>query len=318
MFRKGGNTHRASVYSGLAMDLAQCAGLTTESHVSLSDVAREERRRCFWSLCLLKRLHGGTFAVLDFSGDGNVPQYPISTDKSSVPTSAVDTSGRPTPDPRVRRSELKDLGIITYAIQLTEVWHKAARYAGRRGKPSKYPPWSPQSDYSIIVGQQMEYETQFPYKHRFRPAKFAEQSLEDLQRDRGYWGPWLFIQFLYHTIICLINHPLLLSLQLRSFHNLIPEMFLQHTSDLISSHTDWIVYLINVIATKSFRVSDPYLSHCVAIVATIYLQQSFADDADIRTEKQDKFAKCLKFISNMGEEWPYVKRMVQPSNLYLS
>ena len=129
--------------------------------------------------------------------------------------------------------------------------------------------------------------------------------------NRDYWGPWLFIQFLYHTNLCLLNHPLLLSLRLRNFKCVIPEIFLQHTSDLISSHASWIIHFIDMLQAKSFKVTDPFLGHCVAIVATIYLQESFVEDTVVRKEKQASFAKCMKFIRGFGEQWPHVSRVVR-------
>ncbi|RDW84493.1 hypothetical protein BP6252_02083 [Coleophoma cylindrospora] len=304
-----GNTQRASVHSGLAMSLAHNAGLTSESPLYLTDKVREERRRCFWSLFLLKRLHGADFSVLDFSGEENFPWYPETTGKPVNSARAADRPSPPRLDTDPPREHMQDKGVVAYAIQLSEVWFKTTRYSRRRGKPSSLPPWSPQSEYSIILAQQMDFETRMPYIHRFKPAEFSKKSAEDLHANRDYWGPWLFIQFLYHTNLCLLNHPLLLSLRLRNFKCVIPEIFLQHTADLIASHASWILHFIDMLQAKSFKVTDPFLAHCVAIVATIYLQESFSEDFKIRDEKQAAFTKCLKFVRDFGQQWPHVDRM---------
>ncbi|TVY27038.1 hypothetical protein LHYA1_G004755 [Lachnellula hyalina] len=298
-----GNTRRASIQSSQAMSLAHSAGLTSESHVALSPQYKEERRRCFWSLFLLKRLHGADFMVLDFSADDNFPWYPETT--SNPQTQPVEASSSVEIDPEV----LTDKGIVAYAIQQSEVWFKTTRYAWRRGKPSSLPPWSAQSEYSTVLAQLMDFETRMPYTYRFKPAKFSQQPLEHLNANRDYWGPWLFVQFLYHTNLCLLNHPLLLSLRLRNFKCVIPEIFLQHTSDLISSHASWIINFIDMLEGKQFKVTDPFLGHCVAIVATIYLQESFVDDLARRKDKQDCFDKCLRFIRGFGAQWPHVGRI---------
>lgn len=156
----------------------------------------------------------------------------------------------------------------------------------------------------------MDFETRMPYIHRFKPARFSQRSTEELNDNRDYWGPWLFLQLVYHTNLCLLNHPLLLSLRLRNFQSVIPEIFLQHTSDLISSHASWIIHIIEMLDTKSFRVTDPFLGYCVAIVATIYLQESFVDDMEIRREKERSFGICLSFVRGLGEQWPHVSRIV--------
>lgn len=290
------------------MNLAYCAGLATESQISLPEVINIERRGCFWSIILLKHLHGPDITDLDFSGEENLTEYPESL---PAPAQQLDPHRPSSSASEVEpRSDIQDVGIVAYGIQLSEVWFKTTRYARRRGAPSKLPPWSPKSEYAIIVAQQMDFETRMPYKHRFRPASFSQRPIEELQLNRSYWGPWLFTQFLYHTNLCLLNHPLILALRLRNFRGVIPEIFLQHTSDLVSSHTSWIIHLISMVQAKSFKVTDPFLGHCAAIVATIYLQESFVEDPEVRREKQMHFAKCLEFIRAFGQEWPHISRLV--------
>ncbi|KAG4440375.1 hypothetical protein IFR05_004168 [Cadophora sp. M221] len=296
-----GHTRRASIHCSLAMSLAHNAGLTSESYHILPDQEKEERRRCFWSLFLVKRLHGADFMILDFSAEDNFPWYPETTGEPLSPGQE--------PSPARTDEQGPDKGIVAYAIQLSEVWFKITRYARRRGKPNSLPPWSSQSEYATILAHQMDFETRMPYMHRFEPAKFSQRSVEHLNSNRDYWGPWLFIQFLYHTNLCLLNHPLLLSLRLRNFKCVIPEIFLQHTSDLISSHASWIINFIDMLEAKPFKVTDPFLGHCVAIIATIYLQESFVEDPGTRREKQDNFDKCLKFIRGFGEQWPHLGRI---------
>lgn len=286
------------------MSLAHNAGLTTESHTILSPEEKEERRRSFWSLFLLKRLHGADFMVLDFSADDNFPWYPETTSNPHAQPAERSTAIDVNPEGST------DKGILAYAIQQSEVWFKITRYAWRRGKPSSLPPWSAQSEYSTVLAQLMDFETRMPYIYRFKPAKFSQQPIEHLNATRDFWGPWIFVQFLYHTNLCLLNHPLLLSLRLRNFERVIPEIFLQHTSDLISSHASWIINFIDMLDAKQFKVTDPFIGHCVAIVATIYLQESFVGDPGRRKEKQGCFDKCLGFIRGFGAQWPHVGRIV--------
>jgi hypothetical protein len=66
-----------------------------------------------------------------------------------------------------------------------------------------------------------------------------------------------------------------------------------------------------MLEAKGFRVTDPFLGHCVAIIATIYLQGSVVDDPGTRKEKQDCFAKCLRFIRGLAVQWPHVGRIVR-------
>lgn len=286
------------------MNLAQCANLALEPRTPTSSVLREERRRCFWSICLLKRLHGGDFSILDLPDVGG-PPYPQSPTR---PARAL------SPGPstfEVRRSDIEDQGIMAYVIMLSEVFARTARYVRLRGRPSNVPPWSPHSEYSKIIALQMDLETRMPLTHRFKPANLGDRSLDELQAHREYWGPWFLNQFMYHTILCLLNHPLLLSLSLRTFRSTIPEIFLQHTSDLISSHTTWIIHFINYFEERQFLISDPLLGYGAAVVATIELQLSFTEDSAIREQKRDRFTKCVKFVQQIGERWPHMARLAQ-------
>ncbi|KAK7728480.1 hypothetical protein SLS57_002368 [Botryosphaeria dothidea] len=296
-----GNTHRASSLSSLALDLAESAGLSTDCHASYHDPSHEERRRCFWSILFLKKLHGGNCGNYSISADESLPKFPTSTKKPPAP----DFNS----DPRTLQEGPRDEGITAYVIQLSEYWHKTLRYARRRANPGVHYPWSAESEYSKIMVSMMEMESHMPYKHRFRSSKFADRPTEELEKQRDYWCPWLFSQMIYHTIMCLLNHPLILSLRLRNFRVSIPEIFLQHTADLIASHTDWVIHFMDILEEKSFRVTDPFIGHCVAVVATIYLQQSYADDAGIRTEKRNNFLKCLNFVRKLGAYWPHVAQI---------
>lgn len=293
------------------MNLALCAKLDTEPSFTISPMAREERRRCFWSIFLLKRLYGGDLSNIDFP-DERFPPFPGSPDVPPLISSGEDSvtdSGRPT--------DLQDQGIIVYVIMLSKVFMKTSIYVRRHGKQSSIPPWSSQSEYSEILALQMEMETRVPYTHRFKLARLSERTSEDLQIYRDYWGPWFLTQFIYHTNLCLLNHPLLLSLSLRNFRSSIPEIFLQHTSDLISSHTTWIVYFVDYFEEKAFIVSDPLLGYGAAVVATIELQLSFTEKKTIRKEKQDRFFKCVRFVEKIGQKWPHMARMVRYSASWL-
>ncbi|OJJ44121.1 hypothetical protein ASPZODRAFT_72610 [Penicilliopsis zonata CBS 506.65] len=296
-----GNTHRSNIHSNLAMNLAQCSNLASDIR-GASPAIREERRRCFWSICLLNRLHGGDFTVMDFS-EGELPPYPQSATKPPFISSPQTTRNDD------RSAHMSDQGIVAYVTMLSQVYSRAARYVRLHGKPSSIPPWSAESEYSKVIALQMELETRVPYTHRFKVANIGDRSLEELQEHREYWGPWFLNQFLYHTILCLLNHPLLLSLSLRNFRSTIPEIFLQHISDLISSHTTWIIHFINFFQEKSFVVSDPFLGYSAAVVATIELQLSFTENAAIRKEKRNRFSTCVSFVRDLGRKWPHMARL---------
>jgi hypothetical protein len=287
------------------MNLARCANLAYEPTSTHNHVIREERRRCFWSICLLRRFHGEDVHVLDYASPENLAKYPKSTGIAPDITQ-TDNAGV---EVRIARG-MKDEGIVAYYLQLSETFSRTAGYVKRRGRSNGFLPWSPESEYSKIIALQMDSETRVPYVHRFKFSGIPDRSADDLQSNRDYWGPWFFIQFMYHTILCLLNHPLLLSLSLRNHRSTIPEIFIQHSSDMISTHTSWIVYFVRYFEEKGFRISDPFLGYCAAVVATIELQLSFTEDEGVRKDKQERFESCLNFVQDLGKEWPHMAKVV--------
>lgn len=303
------NTQRASTYISLAADLSQICGLSLSCAKVPDNLLHEEQLRCFWSIRLLVRLHANLLGEFSISvTESLLLQYPSSAPKPI----STRLSGSGLGEDTRQATEQKDLGIVAYVIQLSDVWQRAVQYARRRRQPETHPPWATESDYAKVMAMQMDRESMMPpSKHRFKPANFAERSTSELNEHRSYWGPWLFNQMLYHASICLLNHPLLLSLRLRNFRlAAISEIWLQHTDDLVVSHTRWITHLISLVQDKAFAVTDPFLAHFAAIVSTIYLQQSFADDPEVQQVKREGYLTCLKFCDDIGQQWPHIRNLV--------
>lgn len=307
-----GNAHHASIYSSLALDLALSAGLSSEYPGTQQIEIHQERRRCYWSVVLLKNLYGFPSGSLSFLQDDKTPKPFLSPMPPLGTSSAMRDASLEQPEGTTNPDETKDLGIFMYAIQLSEIWQKAARCAHRRGKPGgMWPSWSAQSEYGQTVALLMEFESKFPWKYRFRPGRFADQDPLQLREDREFWAVWFFVQMIYHSILCLLNHPLIMSLALRNFKmTQVPEVFLQHTAYLTTTHTNWIIHLLDLANQKGLKLCDPFLAHLVAITATIYLQQSYSEDPTVRTRKKDCFRKCVSFVRELGSYWPYIDQLV--------
>ncbi|EXJ71327.1 uncharacterized protein A1O5_05133 [Cladophialophora psammophila CBS 110553] len=305
-----GNTPRASTYISLAIDLVSSSGLSSEHRRPNCDYIDDERRRCYWSVVLLRNLYGVSPSTFSFVQDERTPRLPQRPQPPLGISCQITDAALEQPDGPSSSNEPSDHGIFAYVVQLSQVWQRAARFANRRGNVGSLPAWSPQSEYSQITAELMEVETRLPYKYRFRPSRFLNQDHHELEQHRDFWASWILLQILYHTILCLLNHPLLLFLRLRDFRvTMVPEVFLQHTADLTETHTEWVIHMLDLCEKNEFRLFDPFLAHCAAIAATIYLQQSFSDDNEVRTAKQRSFGKCVSFIRDLGSFWPYVNQL---------
>lgn len=272
-----------------------------------------ERRRCFWSIYLLQNLQGdgvqtprllaGIRTPFD-TGSGLCPIY------NSLPV------------PGQAQGPLnytkEDIGIVSYTVQLSELWSLAMTYAASRVEQNAPPPWSPLSDYSIVTYRHIEFDSRVPLKYRYNANHFQNYTINELNRRRHFWGPWLFIQFLYLAIPCLLNHPFLLSMRLRNFRHIMPQSFIRQSFENITICASWILHLIDLVEHKGFEVCDPIVGHCVVIVATIHLQHSFVEEPVLRDKAQEGFTKCLRFLQPLGGRWPHVGNMVQALHIPVS
>lgn len=202
-------------------------------------------------------------------------------------------------------------GISKVVRELSNVWHMARVYAaGRRTEPECPPPWMPDSEYANVMIEHQNWESRVPRDYRFAVNRFDQLDDEDLQKHRAYWSPWVHTQMLFPGILCLLNHPFLLAMRLREFRQAIPQSFMQSSYEQTTRHAGWIMYFIELLHKKSYEMADPVVAHCVVIVATIQLQHSFVQDAELSYRSQTGFTKCLAFLQKMGCMVPVVAEMV--------
>ncbi|VUC24980.1 unnamed protein product [Clonostachys rosea] len=69
-------------------------------------------------------------------------------------------------------------GILQYKAQAAEIWHMTRAYAVARVDADSLPPWSPQSDYSLVMLRNLEFECRFPLKYRYATSNFGGMSSE--------------------------------------------------------------------------------------------------------------------------------------------
>jgi hypothetical protein len=289
----------------MAAYLAQSVNMNGETLGALhADL--DEKRRCLWSIYLLQSLQG----------DGLQSARLISGVRTLFNTGSgfsrtYDLTSMPDSIPNCSREELD---LVSYAVQVGEVWSMAMAYAASRVEPDAPAPWSPRSDYSIVTYRHMEFDSRVPLKYRYDANKFHEHRLHELNQRREFWGPWLFTQFLYLAIPCLLNHPFLLSRRLRGFRHTMPQSFIRQSFETITNNAAWILHLIDLIEHKGFEICDPTLAHCVLIIATIHLQHSFVEDASFREKARRGFTKCVRFLHPLAQRWPHVQNMVWADN----
>ncbi|KAE8163821.1 putative Zn(II)2Cys6 transcription factor [Aspergillus tamarii] len=297
-----GHTIQAGLTLNMAAYLAQSVNINGEVLTNIQTDA-DEKRRCSWSIYMLQHLQGDGIQTSRLisgvrtpfnTGSGLSPKY--------TPPSIREPRGSNTKE---------DLGLVSYTIQLSEVWALAMNYAATKVDPVSLPPWFPESDYSVVSFRHTEFDSLVPLKYRYHAENLQNHSLQELNERRDFWGPWLFVQIMFEAIPCLLNHPFLLSMRLRSFRHTMPHSFIRQSFENITLHASWILHIIDLVEHKGFEICDPILAHCVVIVATIHLQHSFVDDQGLRDTARNGYNKCVRFLQPLGERWPHVRNMMQ-------
>lgn len=302
------DTHLAWLHIGLATNLAKCAGLDIEQHEGESTPALEERRRVFWSIHLLNQQYAPHSSQLNMLRDIHNPKY------MAVNIDSPREMGMKPPKTPQENSALG--GIWVYMVQLSTLWSEVQHYVSHCASGDPTPPWSVDSGYCIIGAHLMDIETKFPTCHRYDSVRFQERSPEELNRAREYWSPWLYLQFTYHAVHSVLNHPFLYSWRPQQPAQLaVPNTFWKTSSELALIHTTWTARLIDMITEKEYQLSDPFLGHVVAIAATILVYYCRAADPTVRESAQRKLGTCTTFLSDLATKWPRVQAIVSPNQL---
>ncbi|KAF7716072.1 Fungal Zn(2)-Cys(6) binuclear cluster domain-containing protein [Penicillium ucsense] len=294
------DTHLAWVHIGLVTNLIKCGNIDIEQHGGKSTPNLEARRKLFWSVSFLNQQFGPRCLSLDILQDVQRPRYmTLNNDNSSE-------MGVAPPQIPLESGSLSPRGSIwIYMVQLGSLWREVQHYISHCASGHFTPPWSVRSGYTMIGAHLMDLETNFPTTHRWDSVKFYERSANELQRDRGYWSPWLYLQFTYHAVHSVINHPFLYSWRPQQSAQLsVPNTFWKTSSELALIHTTWTVRLIDLLVEKDYQLSDPSIGHLVAIALTIQLYYCRAADPTVSASAQQKVEKCVDFLGHLAEKWP--------------
>ncbi|KAJ5773224.1 transcriptional regulator family: Fungal Specific TF [Penicillium paradoxum] len=296
-----GHVIRAGSYTRLATYFMRNLRVNGLESISNLETERDERKLCHVSLVMLRNLQG---CLPSHTGVGL--DSLAETGKLLSPLGST-MIGKDHARGNIGDSK-PDIGINGSSVYTSELWAMACNYAASHVGVDAHPPWSPNSDYTMINFRHCEHESLMPLRFRLHASRFQDHPPAELQARRDYWSPWLFFQLVWHAVPCLVNHPFLLSMRLRNFRRTMPQSFLRNSFEQLTFHSGWVVHFLELIEMKNFEVSDPTIGHCVAIVATIYLQHSFVEDQSFNRKAQTGFEKCLRFLRNMGHRWPHIDR----------
>lgn len=271
--------------------------------------------RLFWSLQSLEQCYGQIHGFLSVPADVLRSFYTENTDEP-VLRKCPEPKPPPLPTDDIGCSLPTDIGIWSLALHFGWVWSRVRSYVFDCAQSRLKEPWRHDSTYAMVLSDLTEIENKLSLCHRYDSVKFYERRADELRMNREYWAPWLKLQFTYHSILTVMNHPFLYIVASQYNHNLtIPNTFWRRSSELVLLHATWVVRMIDMVTEKKMRLIDPFFGHAAAIAATVHLYYCCAADPRLKFKSKTDFAKCRRFLKSFVSFSPVCDSMVSHSLL---
>lgn len=299
-----GNAHRGCASVALGLRVIQCFGLNQGKSLSnLSKCEAEARRRITWAFFMLDRTYNASRNYSLCLSDNHFTLYfPYSTQSDSLVRGTLH-------EKRNTQGQKVDQGIMACLIQLYALWGNATEWVFEPLASSSLPPWQTGSALSILDSEWMQFETQFADEHRYMNVDFKRRARED-PNARPYLLTWLCVQFLFHSIQCLLHHPFVTMIKLRSLSCNLSATFLQKSFETSLIHSRWIARFVKEMAEVDIRLSDPFFGYLAAIAATIQLEHTGNKNPQIALLVNKEFRTLADFMTELSAQWNSMKTLV--------
>ena len=297
---------------GLALQLCRSAMLDLNSAHRAECIAVERKKRLLWSLQSLEQTYGQINGMLSVPADV-LRSFYISTGTERI---LHDLEPKPPPLPfdDIGCTTSTDVGIWNLALHFGWVWSRVRSYVSDCAQSRLKEPWRHDSTYAMILSDLTELENKLSLCHRYDSVKFYERRPSEIRGNRNYWAPWLKLQFTYHSILTMLNHPFLYIVASQYNSNLtIPNTFWRRSSELVLLHATWIVRMIDMVSEKKMRLIDPFFGHAAAIAATVHLYYCCAADPRLKLKSKTDFTKCRRFLKTFAPFSPACEALVSRS-----
>ncbi|CAI7614397.1 unnamed protein product [Penicillium manginii] len=295
-----GNIQLGRFHLGLALQLCRSSMLDLDTAYGIECPSAERKKRLFWSLQALEQSYGQINGILSIPSEVLRSFYVSTGDDSEQHTARkLDPKPPPLPHDEIGCSGPDATGIWSLALHFGWVWSRVRTYLYDCAQSKLREPWRHDSMYAMVLSDLTELENKLSLCHRYDSVKFYERRSDELRHNREYWGPWLKLQFTYHSILTVLNHPFLYIVASQYNHNLtIPNTFWRRSSEVVLLHATWIVRMIDMISEKKMRLIDPFFGHAAAIAATVHLYYCCAADPRLKFKSKTDFAKCRRFLKS--------------------
>ncbi|PLB53556.1 hypothetical protein P170DRAFT_435157 [Aspergillus steynii IBT 23096] len=298
-----GRAHRAYASCALGIRTLQSAGLNRDLFSSsLDGSSLEERRRITWAFFMLDRTYNASrsYSLCLADKQFSLP-FPSPDPEESSPGSMHD-------EPE-HGGEMVENSILACLIRLFGLWGKATEYVFEAPDEKAHSPWQSGSAFAVLESEWMQFETQFPNAHRYLNVE-SELRAGKESRNGAYLPTWLCVQFLLHSIQCLLHHPFVIMIKLRHISGNLSSTFLQKSFESSLLHSRWIARLIKEMSTADSRPYDPFLAYLAAIAATIQLEHTASSNPDVARLVNKEFQVLINFMTKVSTHWANIRVLV--------
>lgn len=308
-----GKAHRGYASVALGLRAIQSASLNRQhdAYRSRKDPEIEARKRITWAFFMLDRTY---CASRNYS-------LSLSDKQFTLPFPAPEPETLPAHDPSSTQGSLHDgpgkqgqkvdHGVLACLLRLYSLWGKTTEWVFEPFAENTLPPWQTGSALAILESGWLQFETHFADAHRYINVDFKRRAREE-PKSRTYLSTWVCVQFLFHTIQCLLHHPFVIMTKLRNFNGNISATFLQKSFETSLLHSRWIVRFIREMSEVGFEVCDPFLGYLAAIAATIQLEHTGNKNPQIAILVNKEFRTLVDFIAELSVHWENMSTLVSP------
>jgi hypothetical protein len=298
-----GKAHRGYASVALGLRAIQSVGLNKEKDLYLSsDPEIETRKRITWAFFMLDRTYSASRNYsLSLSDKQFTLPFPF-PEKDALFSNNGPLSYGSLYDGPGKQGQKVDHGILACLLRLYSLWGKATDYVFEPVSENSLPPWQTGSALAILESEWLQFETHFADAHRYINVDFKRRAREDPQ-SRTYLSTWVCVQFLFHSIQCILHHPFVIMTKLRNFNGNLSATFLQKSFETSLLHSRWIVRFIKEMSEVNFEICDPFLGYLAAIAATIQLEHTGSKNPQIALLLNKEFRILVDFMTELSVYW---------------
>ncbi|VUC20937.1 unnamed protein product [Clonostachys rosea] len=309
-FTSGCDTHASAwLKIGLAVRIAQDLRLMIDDPLScMSNSAKEERRRVFWSVYTLDRLASCARARPPAVVDASC-YLPLPCDEELWRSDCASNECRL--DEALTKIQHGDHtpSFPALVVVLTSILCRCTQSMLQDDQDrQRHPPWDPQSDFAGISSDLLALEGHF--ETPIRDTLLLSCSAEGVEIDPGVVGSLIFSRTLFCLCHCLLNHPFLLRRRVLATQTRSPSTFISRSLQTSREYATRLVQELNSAQKAGYHMTSSFYAYASTVAASIHVIHMNATDEVVRDSSSEAFALCYQLVTDLSRYWPSCELIV--------